>query len=172
MAPIAIAMGLAQFAPQLIGWITGSKDAAAGAQKVVDLASAVTGRLDPAAALAALHADKALQLQFQQAVMANEADLDKAFLADVQDARRRDVELAKAGVKNYRANVLAGAALLLVLICLALVIWNSNAGDFEKATITLVLGRALGWVETLFSFEYGTTRSGKTKDDTINNLTK
>ena len=104
--------------------------------------------------------------------MANEADLDKAFLADVQDARRRDVELAKAGVKNYRANVLAGAALLLVLICLALVIWNSNAGDFEKATITLVLGRALGWVETLFSFEYGTTRSGKTKDDTINNLTK
>ena len=60
MAPIAIAMGLAQFAPQLIGWITGSKDAAAGAQKVVDLASAVTGKLDPSAALAALQADKAL----------------------------------------------------------------------------------------------------------------
>ena len=68
--------------------------------------------------------------------------------------------------------MLAGAALLLVLICLAVVIWNSGAGDFEKATISLILGRALGWVEQLFSFEFGTTRSGKTKDDTINNLTK
>lgn len=165
-------MGLAQFAPQLIGWITGSKDAAAGAQKVVDLAGAVTGKLDPSAALAALQADKTLQLQFQQAVMANEADLDKAFLVDVQDARRRDVELARAGVKNHRANVLAGAALSLVLICLAVVIWNSGAGDFEKATISLILGRALGWVEQLFSFEYGSTRNGKTKDETINNLTK
>ena len=172
MDPITIALGLAQFAPQLIGWITGSKDAAAGAQKVVEIAGAVTGRADPAAAFAALQADQVLQVQFRQAVMANEADLTKAFLADVQDARSRDVELAKAGVVNYRANVLAGAALTLVLICLAVVIWNSSAGDFEKATISLILGRALGWVEQLFSFEFGSTRNGKTKDETINNLTK
>lgn len=172
MDPISIAFGLAQFAPQLIGWITGSKSAEAGAQKVVDLAGAVTGKMDPAAALAAMQADKALQIQFQQAVMANEADLTRAFLADVQDARHRDVELAKAGIKNYRGNVLAASALLLVLICLAIVVWNSGAGDFEKATISLILGRALGWVEQLFSFEFGSTRESKTKDTTINNLTK
>lgn len=172
MDPITIAMGLAQFAPQLVGWITGSKDAAAGAQRVVDLAGQVTGRSDPAAALAALQADRMLQVQFQQAVMANDADLSKAFLADVQDARHRDIELAKAGVKNYRANVLAAAAILLVMTCLFIVIWKSDADDFAKATISLILGRALGWVEQLFSFEYGSTRTNKTKDDTINNLTK
>ena len=34
MDPITIAMGLAQFAPQLVKWITGSDNAAAGAQKL------------------------------------------------------------------------------------------------------------------------------------------
>jgi hypothetical protein len=52
------------------------------------------------------------------------------------------------------------------------VVWASGMDDFAKATITLILGRALGWVEQIFSFEFGTTRANKTKDDTINNLTK
>jgi hypothetical protein len=173
MDPITIAMGLAQFAPQLVKWITGSSDAAAGAQKVVDIAGAVTGKGgDPAAALAALQADKQLQVQFQQAVMANEADLTKAFMADVQSARTRDVELAKAGIKNWRASMLVAMAVFLVLLCMAIMVWHADSNDFVKATITLILGRALGWVEQVFSFEFGTTRASATKDATINNLSR
>lgn len=172
MDPITIAMGLAQFAPQLVKWITGSDNAAAGAQKVVDIASAVTGQADPAAALAALQADKALQLQFQQAVMANDADLAKAFLADVQSARDRDIKLAQAGMKNWRASMLVAMAVFLVLLCMAIMVWHADTNDFVKATITLILGRALGWVEQVFSFEFGTTRASATKDATINNLSR
>ena len=36
-------------------------------------------------------------MEFRKAVMANEADLDKAYLADRQNARGRDVALAQAG---------------------------------------------------------------------------
>lgn len=172
MGPISIAMALAQFAPQLVKWITGSVDAAAGAQKVVDIAAQVTGSVDPEKIQAALTADRALQIQFQQAVMANSAELDRLFLADTQSARARDVALAQAGIRNWRASALVAAAIVLVIVCLAVVIWQTNMNEFAKGAVTLILGRALGWVEQVFSFEFGTTRQSKTKDDTIRDLVR
>ena len=43
MAPLLLAMELAQFAPGLVKWITGSDKAADVAGKVVDVAQAITG---------------------------------------------------------------------------------------------------------------------------------
>ncbi|WP_377153369.1 hypothetical protein ACFJIX_18055 [Roseateles sp. UC29_93] len=173
MDPITLAMGLAQFAPKIVKWITGSDNAAAGAQKVVDIAGQVTGLSgDPEKMLEALQADKALQIQFQQRVMENDTELERLFLADTQNARARDVALAQAGIRNYRASLLVAVAVLLVLICLTVTVWSSNANDFVKATVTLVMGRALGWVDQVFSFEFGTTRANKTKDDTIRDLAR
>ncbi len=51
-------------------------------------------------------------------------------------------------------------------------VWGSDMDDFAKGMVTLICGRALGWVEQIFSFEYGTTRANKVKDDTIKALTK
>lgn len=171
MDPITIALALAsQFAPGIVKHFTNSDTAATVAGQVLDIAKTVTGKVSPVEAQAALQADPALALQFQRDVMLNETALQTAYLGDTQDARKRDVDLVKAGVHNYRANVLVAAALLLVIVCLLIVVWSSNADDFAKATISLILGRALGWVEQLFSFEFGTTRANKTKDDTINKL--
>lgn len=172
MPLIPIAMALAQFVPGIIKLLTGSDKAEDVAGQVVGIAQTITGTDSPDAALATLKADPNKVLDFQQAMSAQQADLEKAYLADTANARQRDVELAKAGRTNERANVLAGAALLLVVVCLFVVLWESDANEFAKATISLILGRALGWVEQLFSFEFGTTRASKAKDDTINNLTK
>lgn len=173
MYPLTLVMGLAQFAPKIAKWITGSDNAAAGVQKVVDIAEQVTGFTgDPAKMLEALQADKALQIQFQQRVMENDTELERLFLADTQSARARDVALAQAGIRNYRASLLVAVAVLLVLICLTVTVWLSDANDFVKATVTLVMGRALGWVDQVFSFEFGTTRANKTKDDTIRDLAR
>jgi hypothetical protein len=163
-------MQLAQFAPGIIKLLTGSGKAEEVAGKVIDVAKTVTGMQDGPAAVAAIQADPAKVMEFQLAFDAQQSDLERAYLGDTQSARARDVDLAKAGIHNYRANVLAGAALLLVVVCLLIVVWGSAMNDFAKATITLILGRALGWVEQLFSFEFGTTRANKTKDDTINKL--
>lgn len=172
MPLIPIAMALAQFVPGIIKLLTGSDKAEAVAEQVVGIAQTVTGTDSPDAALAAIKADPNKVLEFQQAMSAQQVDLEKAYLADVADARHRDVELAKAGMANHRANILAAAALLLVVGCLVVVVWQADTNDFVKATITLILGRALGWVEQLFSFEFGSTRSNKAKDDTINKLTR
>lgn len=165
LAALKIAAG---FAPEIIEKVAGEE--AAG--KVIEIAQAVTGMAAPDSALAALQADPAKALEFKQKVLEASLELDKACLADTKSARDRDVELAKAGLKNYRANALAGGAGFLVIFCLAISVWQSDLDDSAKAVITLILGRALGWIEQVFSFEFGTTRANKTKDDTINNLTK
>lgn len=171
MDPVTIALTLAsQFAPGIIKYFSNSDTAATVAGQVIDIAKTVTGKGTPEAAVEVLRLDPALALQFETTVMANETDLVKAYLSDTQSARARDIELAKSGIRNHRANVLAAAALLLVLLCLMVVIWSTNADEFAKATISLILGRALGWVEQLFSFEFGTTRASKAKDDTISKL--
>ena len=170
MPLIPIAMALGQFVPGIIKLLTGSDRAEDVAAHVVGIAQAVTGTATPDEALAMIKADPDKVLAFQQEMSAQQVDLEKAYLADVANARQRDVELAKVGIRNDRANVLAGAALLLVLICLAVVIWMGDLNEYAKGGISLILGRALGWVEQLFSFEFGTTRANKTKDETINKL--
>lgn len=167
-----IAMALAQFAPGIIKLLTGSDKASAVAEHVVNIAKVVTGTDTPEAALAAVQADPAKMMEFQLAMANKQQELEQMYLSDTQDARKRDTELAKAGQVNYRANALAAGAGALVLSCLAVTVWYSGMDDFAKGTITLICGRALGWVEQIFSFEFGTTRANRTKDDTINNLTK
>lgn len=71
MDPFTIAMGLAKFAPSVIGWIAGDK-AEEGAQKAIDIAQSITGTSDPASALAELENNQEFALKFQNGVMAHE----------------------------------------------------------------------------------------------------
>lgn len=173
MDPITIGLALAsQFAPALIKYFTNSDTAGAVAGQVIEIAKTVTGKSTPDEATAALQADPALALQFKMAVMANETDLQKAYLADAQSARDRDVKLAQTGQRNHRADVMF---LLAVLVTCGLVwiIWRDpGINEYVKGIFTLVLGRFLGYLDNIYNFEFGTTRSNKMKDDTINNLTK
>lgn len=84
MPLIPIAMALAQFAPMIAGWLGGSK-AEEVAGKVVGIAQAVTGQAAPDAALAAIQADPNLSMQFQKAVLDQQAHLAE-IAADVTKA--------------------------------------------------------------------------------------
>lgn len=77
MDPITAAMALAQFAPQIVRWITKSDKAADVAQKAVDVATAVTGKPTPDAAIAALQADPNLVLKYRQAVLDQEVEFER-----------------------------------------------------------------------------------------------
>lgn len=172
MDPLTIAFSLAQFAPGIIKWITGDDKSAAVAEKVVDVARIVTGRQDAQAAVQALQADPALVLQFQQRIADIEAVLEQAYLKDVQSARERDAAFLAAGTRNSRADILAGLAVIAVIV-LTIAIWRDpGINEYVKGTFTLVLGRFLGYIDQIYGFEFGSTRSNKTKDQTINQLTK
>ena len=171
MDPISIAFGLAQFAPQIIKWITGSDKAADAASAVVDIAETVTGRKG-VDALDALKADPALVLQFRQSVIAQEADLDKAYLADRADARKRDAVFISTGTRNYRADVMFFLAVAMIAALVWLVWKDPTINEYMKGIFTLVLGRFLGYLDNIYNFEFGSTRASKTKDATIENLTR
>ncbi|WP_443700153.1 hypothetical protein [Pseudomonas sp.] len=173
MDPLTIGLAIAsQFAPALMKYFTNSDTAATVASQVIGIAQTVTGSSTAAGAQTALAADPALALEFQTKAMANETELQRMYIGDVQNARSRDVEIVKSTGRNTRGNILAAGAGFIVVICLAVVVWQSGMDDYTKATISLILGRALGWVENIFSFEFGLTRESAKKDDTIKNLSK
>ena len=95
------------------------------------------------------------------------ADLE---FKDRDSARLRDADITKAGRRNHRADVMF--VLAVAVICgLVWAIWiDPNINEFLKGIATLVLGRFLGYLDNIYSFEFGTTRGSQSKDATINQL--
>lgn len=163
MDPITTAFALAQFAPQVIKWITGSDKAAEAAGKVVGMAEAVTGRTG-GAAIEALAQDPALVLQFRQAVIAAEVDLDKAYLADRADARARDVEIIKSGRNNTRADVMVLGAVAGLITCLVSLVFFRNQVPGEVVGIVSTVAGIFGaCLRDAFQYEFGSSRGSAEK---------
>ncbi len=171
MAPIALAMSLAQFAPQIIKWLSGSDKAEDAAKQVVDIASLVTGQQGEEA-IFTLQQNPDLAQAFRQKILANAHAMDLAFLADVQNARTRDILIRQLGQKNWRPDIMFAIAVG-VIVFLTYLIWTSNTfDDFQKGVFTLILGRFTGYLDQVYNFEFSSTRSSKTKDLTIGELSK
>ena len=165
MDPISIALGLAQYAPSIVRWLGGDK-AGDVAQQVVSTAESVTGKTG-SAALDSIKADAAQQLAFQQAMAAQAEDLEKAYLADRASARTRDVALAQAGRRNFRADILAYAAIggLISLIWVLLV--HSIPEGPTRDILLILSGALVAIIKDVYGFEFGSSRGSQDKSDQI-----
>lgn len=164
MDPISTAFALAQFAPQIIKWITGSDKAAEAAGTVVDIATAVTGKATGSEALSAITADPAMVLEFRRAIMANEADLDKAYLADRADARRRDTALAQAGRRNVRADVMVAVDAIGLIVCLLVLALYADQLRGEAIALISTVASIFGLcLRDAHQFEFGSSRGSADK---------
>jgi len=173
MDPITIALGLAKFAPSLIQYFTGSEKAATVAQQVVNIAQTVTGEVSPEAALAAIQADPQKAMEFQLAVQAADNDLTRAYLADVQSARVRDVELAKLGKRNVRADIMVALDVIGLLACLIVLCFFREKIPGEAIGLISTIAATFGLcLRDAHQFEFGSSRSSQVKDATISSLTK
>lgn len=122
---------------------------------------------------------KLRQLQFDHEERLLALSVEKArqdiegFKEEVKDrdsSRARDTEFIRRGVRNYRADIMVGLAAIAVAWMVYLV-WSSPALDeYVKGIVTLVLGRFLGYLDNIYSFEFGTTRGSQSKDETIKKL--
>jgi hypothetical protein len=114
------------------------------------------------------HEERLLELGIEKA----RQDLE-AFKEEVKDrdsARGRDVEFIKRGMTNNRANVMFFLAVVMVGLLVWIVWKDQNINEYVKGIFTLVLGRFLGYLDNIYSFEFGTTRGSKEKDETIKQL--
>ncbi len=118
MDPITIAMGLAQFVPQLVKWISGSDKAEAVAQKAVDVAKQVTGAPSGDEALKALQANPDLVIKYREAVLAQEVEFQQLAVAnakDINETMRAEAAAEHWPTYGWRPAIGFSVALVLVL---------------------------------------------------------
>jgi hypothetical protein len=167
MEPITLALTLAQFAPSIMRFFGAGEKPVSVAEKVVGIAKAVTGAQSPEDAIKAMRENAQLAQQFQLAVLAADTDLEKAALADRANARTRDVEVRKlAGGYNWRADIMIVACV--VALC---VMVNKIIGDNIKPEVLAIFNMAIGALLKMlgdaFSFEFGSSRGSKEKDQLL-----
>lgn len=116
------------------------------------------------------HEEKLIALANEKAK--TELEEYKVEVADKDSARKRDVAFLAAGVKNYRADVMFVLAVI-VIVMLVWIVWkDASINEFVKGVFTLVLGRFLGYLDNIYNYEFGTTRGSRSKDATIESLSK
>jgi hypothetical protein len=114
------------------------------------------------------HEERLIELGIEKA----KQDLE-AFKEEVKDrdsARNRDAWYVRMGRHNWRADIMVLIAALAVAGLVYLVWSTPGINEYVKGIVTLVLGRFLGYLDNIYSFEFGTTRGSKDKDDTIKQL--
>lgn len=171
MDPLTIITLLSQFAPAILKHFGAGASAVDVASKAIDIAKVVTGSSTDVGAIDALKADPALQLQFQQAVLAQEGDFEKLYIADKASARERDVAIVEKNGANNRANWLVAFAVLTVSGILVFIGFHPVTDEYAKNTMLVILGMYLGELKNIYAFEFGTTRRSADKDSTIAALT-
>lgn len=164
---IAAALGLAGFAPIIARWL-GGEQAQDVATKVVDIAQRVTGTLDPVEAIKRLQDNTDMVREFQRAIIQVEAEIELAVMKDRQDARLRDVALVNAGRSNVRADVMVIAAATGLILCLASLAYFSHELPGEAVGIISTIAGIFGaCLKDAYTFEFGSSRGSKEKDDTV-----
>lgn len=168
MDPISAALGVASLAAPYIGkWLFGD-DGEKVASQVVAVAQKVTATDSPAAAQQALQANPELVAQLQTQLATLNADLERAYLQDRQSARARDVELAKSGRSNVRADLMVAGVTLGLIACIGvLAIYRSQVPGEVVGILSTVAGIFGSCLKDAFGFEFGSSRSSKEKDALI-----
>lgn len=167
--PIAAILGLAQYAPSIFRFLGAGEKTAKVADTVAGIAQAVTGTASPDAALAAIEKNPELALKFRQAVLEADTDLEKAYLADRQDARARDVEIRKlSGGENRRQDVMIVLDVVGIIVCLGvLVFYRQQIPGEVVGLLGAIVGIFGAGLRDAHQFEFGSSRGSKEKDSAL-----
>lgn len=166
MAPIALAIKLATYAPSLMRFFGAGEKPAAAAQRVVDLAKSVTGAATPEAAADALQENPELAAKFRLAALEADTELEKAYLADRAGARGRDIEVRKlSGGTNMRADLMVVLDVVGLVSCLLVILFFREDMPGEAVgIISTVAGVFAACLRDAHQFEFGSSRGSKEKD--------
>lgn len=165
MDPISAALGLVSVAAPYVGkWLFGDDGEKVAAQ-VVEVAQKVTGADSPTAAQEALKANPDLLAQLQIQLATLNADLERAYLADRQSARARDVALAQSGQHNWRADLMVLAVTLGLIACIAvLALYREQVPGEVVGILSTIAGIFGACLKDAFGYEFGSSRGSKAKD--------
>ena len=120
-------------------------------------------------------AAKAKLVELQQtgelAKMANESETIKAFLADTQSARVRDIEIIKSVGKNRRGDILAYTAVGSMALCI-LLLFVFDVPAQSRDLLLVVLGALVTIVKDVFGFEFGSSKDSQRNAQAVADMLK
>lgn len=115
---------------------------------------------------------KELEQDFSKWQIEEQDKVIQSYLADTQDARKRDTELRKSGQTNYRADWIVAMVFIGIAFCAYVALQHIGIDEFGKNIILTLLGLLISEWKQITNFEFGSTRSSKDKDSTIQSLVK
>lgn len=166
---LGAALTLAELVPVLTRWFAQDNATDSTSQmiaaRVVDVAKRITGQKDALNAAEILKQDPKLLLEFQNAVMKLDHDMERAFLGDRQSARARDIAMVQSGRYNVRADVMVICAAFGLIACLAaLAVYQGNLPGEAVGIISTIAGIFGACLKDAYSFEFGSSRGSKNKE--------
>lgn len=170
---IPVALEIAKLtAPHVARWLAGD-NAAQAAEKIIDTASSVVGAGSPQEILERLRADATLRAETAIKMAELDADLERAYLEDRADARKRDVAIQASGRRNWRADIMVLTAAGGLVACIwAIVTLREMLTGEAIGLIATVAGIFGACLKDAFSFEFGSSRSSKDHAATISAIVK
>jgi hypothetical protein len=101
-----------------------------------------------------------MELEFSKV----ELEETKAYLGDVQNARNREIELAKSGVRNWFQTVVGFFGITMLAFCLYVLVYENIPGENKELFIHF-LGIIEGVAISIFGYYYGSSKSSSDKTD-------
>ncbi len=164
---LAAAMGLAEFAPSIVRWLSGENPEGV-AKDIIERAKKVVKCDDVNDAMEVLRSDPLKLIEFQKAMLSFEAELEMGFLNDRRSARERDIAILQSGAKNYRGDVMVVSAAMGLVLCLASLAYFANDLPGEAVGILSTIAGIFGsCLKDAYAFEFGSSRGSKNKDSAV-----
>jgi hypothetical protein len=136
------------------------------------LVKQATGTDDPATALAQLQQNPEAMVKLREIAAANEASvrdhlfrMEQLVFNDLADARKRDTAFVSTGRWNWRADILAVLAVGGLVTCVWFIARDSDMEERAVNAIMFVAGVLAAAVRDVYSFEFGSSRGSKEKDE-------
>jgi len=168
---LGLAKVAAELAPDIVD-LFGDEDATKAVERVANTVKSLTGTDDPEKAREALADPNLLaQLRSQAQAFAHAEAMAKleasvkavqASYDDRKDARNRDLEMTRAGRRNYRADILVALAVTGIIACVLTLVFGKVDGNTAVGGFIISVGTLLaGKIGTAFDFEFGGSSTEK-----------
>ena len=170
LIPLAISLA-AEFAPTLIKHLAGDK-AGDVAERVVAAAQTLTGAA-PDAVQEALRASPEIALQFKTKMADVEVEIEKAYLADRQDARMNSTERSKISESIAASDARRKIAMSIgdvvgLIACSVVLVYVPDLPGEVRGIISTIAGFFGLGLRDAHQFEFGSSRGSETKTVMLN----
>lgn len=114
------------------------------------------------------------KLEFELDFQKLELEVFKAEMADRENARSREVEYMKAsgGKRDWLMGAAVAVALVMYIGAFSFLAFGPVVPDGKKDLFNMGVGQVFTFAGMVFAYYLGTTKSSRTKDETIANAIK